>query len=362
MNDLAYKANLDATLSRLQELHERRATDRVFAVFQVPNRRVARFRDECEGGYVDYPDPAARIRFWDEVMRETSAIEDDSVPNVYPTELDQGLYGGLLGGEVRFLAHPENGWISSMVMPLLKDWSGFSSLRFDESHPWMHRYLRQLEIFAEGSRGKFGISHFILIDSLNFVFELLGATATYWSLIDYPDEVKRAIDFAFDLNVRVQDIFFEKVPMLRGGTCSNMVQWIPGRILTESVDPFHMTSAADFEKWGREPVERIFRRFDGGVLHLHGNGRHLLEAVCTIPGLKAIHMGDDKGFPRTFETLAELRKRGGDMPLVARADFAEFRDGLRRDTLQGGVLYHVHNAPAIDEVNRLMEEVRAYRL
>ena len=33
------------------------------------------------------------------------------------SELDQGLYGGLLGGDVRFLAHPENGWISSMVPP-----------------------------------------------------------------------------------------------------------------------------------------------------------------------------------------------------------------------------------------------------
>lgn len=35
-----------------------------------------------------------------------------------------------------------------------------------------------------------------------------------------------------------------------------------------------------FKAWEREPVERIFSRFNGGLLHLHGNGRHFLKAAC----------------------------------------------------------------------------------
>ena len=258
--------------------------------------------------------------------------------------MDQGLYGGLLGGKVQFMAHPENGWISSMVAPLLRDWSQFDALRFDCSHPWFERYLRQLKVFAAGAAGNFGVSHFILIDGLNFVFELLGATQTYLSLSERPEMVRRAIEFAFDLNVAVHEAFFAHVAPLRGGTASNMVQWVPGRIISESVDPFHMTSVEYFETWGREPVERIFARLGGGVLHIHGNGRHLLEAVSSLKGLKAIFLGDDRGFPTAFEVLPQLRGRTGDVPLVVQVDFGRFADALKTHALSGGVFYKVSGA------------------
>ena len=97
--------------------------------------------------------------------------------------MDQGLYGGLVDGEVRFQCDTDNGWISSMVVPLWKDWSRFDSLRFDPDHPWFRRYTRAARSFRRaGPRASFGVSHFILIDALNFAFELVGATETYMSL------------------------------------------------------------------------------------------------------------------------------------------------------------------------------------
>jgi len=300
--------------------------------------------------------------FWDNMLQERIGIEDDSIPSVYLNEFDQGLYGGLLGGEVQFTSHPDSGRISSMVKPLLDDWTGFDFLRFDESHPWFRQYVHQLQIFVEESRDKFGISHLILIDDLNFVFELVGATETYLSLFDHPEMVRQAIDFAFDLNVKIQDAFFDIVPLLRGGTSSFFVQWIPGKVVSESVDPFHMTSVATFEEWGREPVERVFDQYDGGVLHLHGNGRHLLEAVCSLRGLRALSLEDDQGFPVAFDIRNELRSRAGDTPLTIATSFAAFTEKLNQHQLAGGVLYQVSGAPGIDEINRCMEKVRAYRV
>jgi hypothetical protein len=361
METLAYKPGLDDVLSRLRLLHERRARDRIFATLEVPSAALDQFRREYSEGYCDYPDPAARVEFWDRLLAERAAVEDDSVPLAYLSELDQGLYGGLLGGDVQFMAHPENGWISSMVAPLLDDWSQFDRLRLDRSHPWFARYLRQLDTFVHGAAGKFAVSHFILIDGLNFVFELVGATQTYLSLDERPEMVRRAIHFAFELNVAIQETFFDRVPAVRGGTASNMVQWVPGRIVSESVDPFHMTSVDYFERWGREPVERILGRFDGGVLHIHGNGRHLLEAVSTIRGLKAIFLGDDKGFAQAFEILDELGARTGDVPLVVEVEFPRFRTALAEHRLPGGVLYKVSAVPNVDTANRCMEQVRAYR-
>jgi len=361
MTKLAYKPKAEEVMARLRSLYQRRAGDQIFATMGTPNRAIAEFAEQHPDPYCDYPDPGRRAEFWDRLFRQRTPVEDDSMPAAYLSELDQGLYGGLLGGDVRMMCHPETGWISSMVPALLKDWSEFDSLRFDPSHCWWQRYVNQLEVFVQQSAGKWGVSHFILIDALNFVIELIGATETYLSVELCPDNVRRAIDFAFDLNVQVQRTFFDVVPALDGGTLSNFAQWIPGRIVSESLDPYHMTSVDYFEQWGREPAERILAEFDGGVIHIHGNGRHLLEAASTIRGLKAMLLLDDVGFPSAFDELDELKSHTRDVPISVFAKFDRFVDRLHRHTLPGGVLYQVTGVPDVDSANRCMEKVRTYR-
>jgi len=361
MSELAYKPNAEQVVARLQLLYRRCAADQIFATMEIPSKSIARFADQYGEQRCDYPDPAARAEFWEGLFRERTAVEDDSMPAAYPSEFDQGLYGGLLGGDVRFLSHPQTGWISSMVPPLLDDWSGLDSLRFDQSHPWWKRYLNQMQVFVQRSAGKWGISHFILIDSLNFVFELIGATETYLSVDECPENVSRAVELAFDLNVRVQRAFFETVPGPFGGTLSNFAQWVPGRVVSESLDPFHMTSVEYFERWGRRPAERILSEFDGGVIHIHGNGRHLLSAASTIKGLKAVLLLDDLGFPAAFDVLDELKSRTAGVALSVFAEFDQFVDRLNRHALPGGVLYQVTGVPDVDSANRCMEQVRRYR-
>ena len=359
---LSYCAGGWETLARLENLYERRAPDQVCAVFEVRTAAMKRFEKVHPAGFCEYPDPNERIAFWDEHLAERSRIEDDSVPCAYLTEFDQGLYGGLLGGEVRFLSDPATGWISSMVPPLFDELSDACELTFDRDHPWFQRYLEQMKIFARGAAGKFGISHLILIDSLNFVFELIGATNAYLALVEQPDAVRRAIDFAFEFNVKIHEAFFDHVGLVAGGTSSNMIGWGPGKLVSESVDPFHMTSVDYFERWGREPVERIFNHFDGGVLHIHANGRHLLEAVSTLAGLKGIWLGDDRGYEPSFETLAELKRGVGDVPLIVSVDYDQFLRALDNHALIGGVEYMVTNTPDIDSANRQMTHLREYRL
>ena len=153
---------------------------------ETPSRTLAHFAATHAGGYCDYPDPDERVRFWDAFLSERAGVLDDSIPSAYLSELDQGLYGGLLGGDVRFLCDPATGWISSMVPPLLGDWSEFELRDFQTDSGWQERYVNQLKAFVDAARGKFGISHFILISGLNFVFELIGATETYLALGDRP--------------------------------------------------------------------------------------------------------------------------------------------------------------------------------
>ena len=112
-----YKPSLGEVLVRLRCLYERTAGDQIFAVMETPSQAIAEFQNRYAEGYCEAPDPAERIAFWDRLYSERAAIEDDSVPSAYLSEMDQGLYGGLLGGDVQFMAHPDTGWISSMVAP-----------------------------------------------------------------------------------------------------------------------------------------------------------------------------------------------------------------------------------------------------
>jgi hypothetical protein len=355
-------------LERLRRLYEDRDQAIILATMEIPSAALQEMAVRHPAGFCEYPDPRERARFWDARFRERIGVHDDSIPSAYLSEMDQGLYGGLVGGDVRFLSDPGWGWISSMCKPILGDWPEFDQLEpFDPDDPdndWLQRYLRQLDIFVEEARGKWAISHFILIDSLNFAYELRGATETYWGLIDYPEKMREVIDYAFDLNVKVQTIFFDHAPSIEGGTPSNFAEWIPGgRIVSESIDPFHMTSVGYFEEWGREPVERMFAAFDGGVIHVHGNGRHLLRAASTLTGLKAILLGDDKGFPPAYEILDQVKGQTSDVPLIVfGVEYGEFCQALEAHRLPGGVLYHVKDVPDIDSANRCMDRVREYRL
>ncbi|MEW5719402.1 MAG: hypothetical protein AB1817_12285 [Chloroflexota bacterium] len=358
---LRYCPRLSETLDRLRRLYEERAQDIILASVQIPSPALTEYAAQRAPGICDYPDPQARANFWDAYLRERAAIYDDTIPSAYLSEMDQGLYGALVGGEPQFIFDSERGWVSSMVAPILRNWSEFERLGFNTAHPWFQRYLKQLQIFVETARGKFGVSHFVLIDGLNFVFELVGATQTYLSLLDHPELVDRAIALAFEINTRVQRAFFDHAPLLEGGTCSNFAQWLPGRIVSESVDPFHLTSVKYFERWGRANVEKMFAQFDGGVIHIHGNGRHLIDAVRTVAGLKALALLDDEGFPLAFDILPEIKKRTGDLPLIVKVNFAQFSRALEEHKLPGGVSFKVQNAPDAAAANRCAELVRAYR-
>lgn len=358
---LEFKPHLAETLTRLRRWLAREAPDEIFAVFVVRTKALEDFARRYPPGYCEPPTLEERLLFWEKHLEERAGLEDDSIPAAYLSEFDQGLYGALVGGRPQYMAHPENGWISSMVHPILKSRDELKNLRFDPTCEAFGQYIAWLKAFAARAAGRFAVSHFILINGMNFLFELVGATQSYLLLYEDPPWVRQAFELAFQINLAVQQAFFEHIPLLAGGTASNMVQWVPGRVISESVDPFHMTRREHFEEWGRPVLERIFSHFDGGVLHLHGNGRHLLEAVVTVPGLKAIFLGDDRGWPLAVDELPRLRATGGDLPLVVQVPWEIFCERLRKKELPGGVLYHVVDTPSIDEANRIAEKVRAYR-
>ena len=95
--EFTYCSDLDERIGRLKRLYQGRAEDQVLAVMNVPRKTLAEFAQQYEGGACECPPVAERLRFWDSLLQEGAEVHDDRIPAAYMTELDQGLYGELLG-------------------------------------------------------------------------------------------------------------------------------------------------------------------------------------------------------------------------------------------------------------------------
>ena len=359
---MEYKRNLAETLGRLTKLYTGQAKDEIFAKMNVPSEVIRQYAIRHPETYCDYPDIVEREVFWNDYLKERTDILDDSMPAAYLSEFDEGLYTAIVGGEIRFMNNTDWGWVSSMGVPRIKDPEDMLNLKLDTDSKWAKIYLNQLRYFAEKSNGKYGVSHFILIDGLNFIYELRGATNAYYDALDCPEVVEQVFVLARDVNMWVQDTFFDEVGLFQGGTVSNQSQWIPGRIVSESLDPFHMTSVKDFERWGVENIEKVFAHYDGGVFHIHSNGHHLIERAAKIQGVKSITLLDENQNPiKNYMKLAELDKLRGDTPVQIDLPYEIMKQKLEAHELPGNMFFNVLGVPDVDAANRMMDDIKKYR-
>ena len=201
-------------------------------------------------------------------------------------------------------------------------------------------------------------------EQVDFAVELTTPRESnvYYDIVDVPEKVKFVIDFALKLNEWVVNRFFDITGLVNGGTCSNFVQWIPGRVVSESVDPFHLASVDTFEEWGREPIQRIFDKYDGGIVHLHSNGHHLMENVSTLKGLKCIVLLDEEFNAPVYKKLEQLNIKRGKIPMNISIPYEVFADRLTKRELHTNVFYNVLNVPDTNCANKVMADVKKYKI
>ncbi|MHB0999988.1 MAG: uroporphyrinogen decarboxylase/cobalamine-independent methonine synthase family protein [Armatimonadota bacterium] len=359
---LAYKQNAVAAAQRLSILWDRQAEDRICAHMNVSTHTLRRFAETHYDGQTEYPDPYDRIYFWNSHLHETRLLEDDWLPIAYLSEFDQGIVGGAMGEEMRFMMHKDIGWISSMCAPVMNDLADCDHLRIDPTVAAIKLMDEQVRIFSDGARGKFGVAPFIIIDCMNFVAEMRGMTQAFEDTIDNPETVVSMMDFALEFNIFLQERVRRMTDGFMNGSFVNMGSWCQGNPILFSVDAYHMGSPDFYYQWGVPHLQRILDHFGGGLLHLHSNGWHLLPYVVKLRHLKCIYFADERWNPRAYDQLPKLCEQAAGTPLIISCQYDEFRRDLDSYKLPGNVLYDVQNVPSVDHGNRLMEKVRAYHL
>jgi hypothetical protein len=343
---MLYKPNLDAVVERYRAFWDRRMGDQVMAIMDVMEADfsvlsalpdIPRYFEAVE----------ARARF-------CSKINDDAVP-IASMGFGSNAFAGFLGSPVGFSGGI--GWAE----PPLDNWDDLDKLHFDEDNYWVRKLIQMCRYFARHASGKFGLIPTETISELNFVYALRGAR-TYTDIYDYPDQVAEAMDLGLEINVKLLELQWEMIGGYQGGVWGRHNVWFPGRAVWLSVDAYTLCHPRVYADLGYRWTQELIDHFGGGFVHNHAIGIHLLPEVVKLKNLVGLQLGNDPGQPDVFEQLGEVKRVIGDIPLYIECSYQQFTTGLREHTLPGNTLYRVDKVPSVDEANRLMDAVRAYRV
>jgi len=351
---LLYKPDLEQTIGRHRLLWTGRLPHGILAVMEPEEAPLGQLATAaCRFA----PDLEAMMEVWEGRLGQRQALRDDSIP-VARVTFGSNAFGGYMGAEVVF--SEGGGWSK----PLLTDWTRLEDLRFDQDNEWIIRQREACRYFVRRATGRFAVCETEIIDALNLADLLRGTSRALMDIYDYPQELRRLMDFGVGFNARLIEMqrgILGPAVYHSGGVFSLHYIWLPGRAVWLSVDAYGMCQPQVFALFGRQFLQRLIDHFGGGWLHLHANGLHLLPEVLKLERLLGISICEDPGQPRPFERLDEIRAISGTLPLEMWCHRDELLAGIRSRTLPGGTLYRVDQVQTVDEGNAIMEQVRAYR-
>ena len=351
---LLYKPNLEQVVERHRLLWTGRLPHGILAAIEPEEAPLGPLHSEaCKVA----PDLDAMIEVWEDRLAKRRELLDDSMP-VARVSFGSSAFGGYLGAEVIF--GEGGGW----SRPLLTNWSLLEALRFDDNNEWIRRQREACRCFARRAAGRFAVCELEVIDALNLAHSLRGTAQLLLDIYDHPQELRRLMAFGVGFNARLIEMqrqILGSAVYHDGGVFSRRYIWLPGQAVWLSVDAYGMCAPQIFADFGRQFLQQLIDHFGAGWLHLHANGLHLLPEVLKLERLLGISIYEDPGEPRPFDRLDEIRATTGSMPLEIWCHEDELLAGICSGTLPGGVLYRVDRVKTVDEGNRIMEQVWAYR-
>jgi hypothetical protein len=346
-----YKPNLVETVERHRRFWTQRMPDQILVAIKSVDELP--FIDPS----VQCPDLEAMFNAWDTNYHARQAILDDHIP-VGRISFGSAAFGGFLGAKVTF--EHGIGW----AQPFLESYDQLDGLIYDPQNPWIVRQQQACRYFVEHANGKFPLCETEVLDGLNLVEGLRGSLV-YTDVYDYPEAVHRLLEFSSDFNIQIlnmqrqilaPNLFYEE------GIFSMFRIWLPGRAPWMSVDAYGNCSPQIFSEFGTPYLQRMMDYYDGGWIHLHAHALHLLPEIIKLDRLVGLGIFDDPNVPGGFEKLQSIRQVTQDIPLQIDCSARQLEQAMFNQTLPGNVMYMIKDGvKSVDQANRLMDRVRAYR-
>jgi len=363
-----WKDNARETMGRLTALAHRRMPD--LAAISTPMPTWQRLVDERglnteqAGPRPPLPDDLDLLFDLAEAsMEDRMAVEDDTLPSVSPnSQYGDYIFGALLGASIDFYGTGVHTW--SWTEPVITDWGQLDGLVYDPEGEWTRRCLGNLRYGIERAGDRYALGCLLAIEALNLCVMLRGASAAYLDVVDHPDELRRLMAFGVDFIEQFTRLQREVIREHNDAVLDDpeYAAVCPNHSgISLSVDAYDLCHPDVYRRIGREYQADLIERCGWASYHIHGDGRHLISEVATLPKVTRMNIQDDmhEVLPRAFAVRADLRRQTGDVPLHVACTREELLEGIANRSLPGGVMYTT-SADSVAEANEMMKRVRDY--
>ena len=230
-----------------------------------------------------------------------------------------------------------------------------------KNNPLLDKIASYIATYKQKGCEQILLSPYVMMDGLHVLTQLRGYETAYLDLYDNPDTVHRFFEHITGITASFFDFMTEQNGSYRGGWVCDRVDWTPGRCISLNLDDYLACANDIFIEFGAPWMQRLIDHAGFGLIHYHTPDPRVLRDVVKLKNI-AIQIGSDPVLPEPIETITELRKITGDIPLTwIRIKRDDFLKRIKEKTLPGGIEYVIENALDIDDACRLAEIARAYK-
>lgn len=203
---------------------------------------------------------------------------------VTKSSIGPGSMALYLGGEPTF--SESTVWYQEMV----EDCREFDKLQFDPENKWWKFHQDMVRRLVEQSKGDYLVNIPDIIENLDILSALRGSQNLCYDLLDYPDEIERAVKFLDSVYFSYYDPFYEMCKCEDGTssfTCVNVLG--KGKTGKIQCDFSAMISPDSFREFVQPSVRRQCQGLDYSIYHLDGPDAVVhTDALMEIKELKAL--------------------------------------------------------------------------
>lgn len=137
------------------------------------------------------------------------------------------------------------------------------------------------------------VSQFHLRGIIDMLSAFFREEMLCFAMYEYPEKIYRLTEKFTELYITVAKNNMKKRGLWKDGTALDCGVYAPGELLGYQVDA-SLFSKAMYDKFFLEFDARIFAQFEYSLVHIHYNGLHIIESLCSIDKLSCIQISLDR--------------------------------------------------------------------
>lgn len=226
----------------------------------------------------------------------------DAVPYFEPT-FGPDEFSAFIGAELVF--SETTSWVKHFV----NDWNDLDVNACLEKNEVWQKMLQYMQYAAEYSEGKFLTSMLDLHSNMDCLSAIRGPEDLCLDIMDYPDEVEKALNKIRALYAPIYEKIFEKGNMKRRGSIGWAPTYCEGRFAVVQCDFICMLSPQQARRFVIPALDEEASYLDHCVYHYDGKEALVhLDDILAIPDIDVIQWVPGAGQPRTLEWMDLLKK------------------------------------------------------